>query len=344
MSGPRSDAPIGVIGAGAIGCFLGGKLSARGVPVVLIGRERSKREIDAAGLVLRDLDGGVTTLPAGALAYETDIARLAGCGVVLCCVKSGQTAEAAAALDRVLGPGAIVISMQNGVHNADVLRAGLGSRTALGGIVGFNVVADGPGSFRRTTSGPLVIERAEDDRVRALAVQLDACGFEVDLSPTIRPMQWSKLIMNLNNAVGALTDVPTRELLFTHGYRRILAAVMAEALAVMKRAGVRPAKLGAIPVGLFPLMLRLPTPVLRIVARAQLKIDPQARSSMWEDVSRRRLTEVDFLNGEIVRLAASCGADAPLNRRVVELVHEVEKRGQGSPRLGAEELWGALTR
>ena len=179
--------------------------------------------------------------------------------------------------------------------------------------------------------------------MRALALQLEACGFEVELSSNIRAMQWAKLIMNLNNAVGALTDVPTRELLFTQEYRRILAAIMAEALAVMKQAGVHPAKLGAIPVGLFPLMLRLPTPVLRVVARAQLKIDPQARSSMWEDVSRGRLTEVDFLNGEIVRLAASCGAEAPLNRRVVELVHEVEARGRGSPRLGAEGLWGALT-
>ncbi|RYE89431.1 MAG: 2-dehydropantoate 2-reductase, partial [Myxococcales bacterium] len=148
----------------------------------------------------------------------------------------------------------------------------------------------------------------------------------------------------LNNAVSALTDAPTRDLVFEPRYRRILAALIGEALDVMRAAGVRPARLGAIPPALLPVVLGLPTPLLRVVARAQLRIDPQARSSMWEDLMRGRLTEVDFLNGEIVRLAEKAGVPAPCNRRITALVHEAEFRGPGSPRMPAERLWDELSR
>jgi 2-dehydropantoate 2-reductase len=90
--------------------------------------------------------------------------------------------------------------------------------------------------------------------------------------------------------------------------------------------------------------LSLPTPLVKLVARAQLRVNPDARSSMWEDLRRGRATEIDYLNGEIVRLADRSGVDAPLNRRIVELVHDVEARGSGSPALGPDELWAALSR
>jgi 2-dehydropantoate 2-reductase len=75
-----------------------------------------------------------------------------------------------------------------------------------------------------------------------------------------------------------------------------------------------------------------------VVVRAQLRVDPEARVSMWTDLERRRPTEVDFLNGEIVSLAKKCGINAPANRRIVELVHEAERAGTGSPRMNAETL------
>ncbi len=176
--------------------------------------------------------------------------------------------------------------------------------------------------------------------VRALA---DA-GFEVEVPADIRGVQWSKLVMNLNNAVGALTDVPTPRLIFEAPYRRIVAAVVAEALRVMSAAGIHPSRLGAIPVALVPYVLRLPTALLKVVARAQLEMDPEARSSMWQDLDRRRTTEVDFLNGEIVRLAENARTRAPLNARIVELVKAAEQKKEGSPRLSAQALWEAMRR
>jgi 2-dehydropantoate 2-reductase len=158
----------------------------------------------------------------------------------------------------------------------------------------------------------------------------------------IRAVQWSKLVMNLNNAIGALTDVPTPTLIFDPGYRRVLAAVMGEAIRVIRAAGIRPARLGAIPVRYFPLMLRLPTRVLRVVARAQLEMDPTARSSMWQDLHARRTTEIDELNGEIVRLAEKNGMRAPVNAAVVRLIRDAERANAGSPALSADALWNEL--
>jgi 2-dehydropantoate 2-reductase len=148
--------------------------------------------------------------------------------------------------------------------------------------------------------------------------------------------------MNVNNAVGALTDVPTQRLVFEEEYRRIVRALIEESLRVLDEADVKPARLGPLPPKLFPYLLRLPSAMVKLLSRVQVAIDPEARSSMWDDLSRGRLTEVDFLNGEIVRLAGSCGTEAPLNAQIVRLVHKAEREAKGSPRLSARELWDAL--
>ncbi len=331
------------MGAGAIGCHVGGALALAGAgdgPIVLVGRERMKQELDANGLHVVDLDGRSRAVPGGRYVVAVDPAALAEVDVVLCCVKSGATADAAESLAQVLRPDTLVVSFQNGVGNADLLRARL--TNVLAGIVNFNVLAKGEGRFRRATSGPLFVERAADARAVALVRALRAAGFEVEQPSDIRGVQWSKLLLNLNNAVSALSDRPTREIVLSSAYRHVLASLIAESLAVLRVAGIRPARIGPIPVRLVPHVLRLPSPLVRIVARAQLKIDPEARSSMWEDLTRGRRTEVEHLNGEIVRLAESVGAPAPLNRRIVELVHEAERAGAGSPRLSAEALWARL--
>jgi 2-dehydropantoate 2-reductase len=307
------------MGAGSIGCWLGGSLAAAGAEVVLVGRH------PVTELTLEDLTGATKR---AAVRYETKPDALAGCDVILCCVKSAQTAEVAEVMPR----DAVVVSMQNGLRNAEILKAKLPN--ALGGIVGFNVVSKGNGVFRRATTGPLVIE--DHPLVRGLPLD------DLELAKDIRAKQWSKLIMNLNNAVSALTDRPTPDLLFKPEYRRILRAIMAEAIDVLQRTKTKMARVGPLPARLFPRILALPTPVLRVVAAAQLKVDPEARSSMWEDLSRGRLTEVDDLNGEIVRLAEAHQLEAPLNRRVCEIVHEVESARSGSPKLSADALWARL--
>lgn len=336
-----SGLKIGVMGAGAVGCYIGGRLAAAGADVLLVGRSRIEREIKDNGLTVVDLDGVTRSVSGANLVFDTDPAGLADREVVLCCVKSGATEETAERLAKVLSPDAIVVSFQNGVRNPEVLRAKI-KQPVLAGIVSFNVLAKGKGVFRCATSGPLVFEASNHQKAERLHEALMLAGFEVEREADMPALQWAKLVINLNNAVSALSDRPTKELVLSAGYRKVFGAVVGESLEVLRQAKIKPAKLGAVPVTLFPLALRLPTLLVRLVARAQLKIDPEARSSMWEDLTSGRPTEVDFLNGEVVRLAASIGAEAPLNQRIVTIVHEAERAASGSPKLSAEELWAKL--
>lgn len=331
---------LGVQGAGAIGCYVAGRVLAAGAAeVVLVGRPRLEAELRAHGLRVQDFDGPTATVPFERFTFATAAAALAGCDAILCCVKSQHTEAAARELAAVVPADALVVSLQNGVRNPDTLRAGLPGRRIVPAIVSWNVVAV-DGVYRRTTSGPLVLERT--DAARALVAAIRAGGIPVEEHAALAPHQWTKLLVNLNNAVSALTDVSTATLLLEPGYRCTIAALADEGLAVLRAAGVKPARFNGVPIALMPKVLRLPTFLVRLVTRAQLKVDPAARSSMWQDLAAGRATEVDYLNGEIVALAARHQVAAPLNQRIVALIRAAEAAGAGSPRLSADALWSAL--
>jgi len=317
-------------------------LAARGLDVVLVGRPRLGDTIAKAGLTMEDLDGRARRVPKDDVRYEGSASALADRQVVLVCVKSSATTDAGKELARVVPKDATIVSLQNGVRNADLLRGVLGGRDVRGGIVGFNVIDKGEGRFRRTTTGPLVVEGGALGPVDQALYELEREGLTVESPRDVRPLQWSKLVMNLNNAVSALTDATTANILEDARYRRIVAAIMEEAISVLRMTGTTTARLGPLPVALFPRLLRLPTPIFRVLARAQIRVDPEARSSMWEDLRLRRTTEIDELNGEIVKLAKTRGARAPVNERVVSLVRAAEEARQGSPAMPPEALARAL--
>jgi len=133
-------------------------------------------------------------------------------------------------------------------------------------------------------------------------------------------VQWGKLLLNLNNPVNALSGLPLRTQLMDRGYRRCLAALQTEALDLLKQAGIAPAQVGALPAHRIPRLLRLPTPLFKLIAARMLRIDPKARSSMADDLAANRTTEIDALCGEVVRLADSLGRTAPRNARMVAAV------------------------
>lgn len=332
----------GVFGAGAIGCYVGGRLAAAGIPTVLVGRAAPMAQLRADGLALSAIGGRECRVSASALSATEEPAALRDAGLVLVCVKSLATAEAARALRGVLRPGCTVVSLQNGVRNAALLREGLRGTRVLGAVVGFNVVpAPGP-AFHQATSGKLLVEAGpgaeEASRV------LRSAGLDVELRSDILEAQWAKLLLNLNNAVNALSGIPLRAELRQRGYRRVLAAAQREALAAMRRAGIRAVRIGRVVPRLAPIVLSLPDGLFRAAAASMIDIDPQARSSMADDLERRRKTEVDDLNGEVVRLAEKTGVAAPVNRTLVALVKAAEGAGKGSPRFGAAELCARVLR
>jgi 2-dehydropantoate 2-reductase len=317
---PDRGAPVLVMGAGAIGCYLGGCLQAGGAAVVFVGRPRVLAALRAHGLTLTDLDQRRAHVAVGALdLYESVPAGLAPALVVVA-VKSGATEAAAAELGATLPAGTAVLSMQNGLANATRGQAASPTLRWLAGMVPFNVAEIGPGQFHRGTSGMLAAQ--DDPALRALQPVFERAGLPLELHADLRAVQWGKLLLNLNNPVNALSGQPLRAELMERGYRECLAALQSEALTLLRAAGIAPAQVTALPPQRIPALLRLPTPLFRLVAARMLRIDAQARSSMADDLARDRPTEIDALCGEVVRLAGNLGRSAPLNARMVALVQD----------------------
>jgi 2-dehydropantoate 2-reductase len=333
---------IAVMGAGSIGCHLGGHLAPQAdVEVTLIGRPAAMALVGEKGLVLTSGRREPLRVSPDELTVATEAAAAASADVVLVTVKSDGTRAAARELAPHLAPGTVVVSFQNGLHNAEALREELPQQTVLTGMVPYNVLQTVPGTFHQGTGGALMLD--DDASGAPLVAALAASGLRVQARADMREVQYAKLLMNLNNAVNALSGVPLRAQLGDRSYRTCLALCQREALATYRAAGVRPAQLGAVRPVLMPRLLRLPDAVFTRAAKAMLAIDATARSSMWEDLQRGRLTEVDALQGEIVALAQQHGLDAPVNARLAALVHEAEQAPTGSARSwSGPELLAAL--
>jgi len=340
LTEPRTGPRIAVLGAGLIGCYLGGRLLAGGFDVTLIGRAGLAAELAKTGLKTSDISGKEKYVPADRVRVVTDPAALADANVVLVTVKNGDTAEAGAQIGAAKGS-ALVVSFQNGVRNTDILAAQLPGRCILSGMVPFNVVKPAPGHFHQATTGDLVVETRAGAEV-PLVRCFEFSGLSIRAAADIRSVLWGKLLLNLNNSVNALSGMPLAKELARRGYRAVLAESIREALRVLQCAGLTPAGASRVPPRLLPFVLSLPDWFFRMAARGMLSVDPTARSSMWEDLERRRPTEIDYLNGEIVALAERCGKGAPVNRAITRLVKQAEAAGNGSPRMTAEDLERAV--
>jgi 2-dehydropantoate 2-reductase len=201
-------------------------------------------------------------------------------------------------------------------------------------MVPFNVVGLGEGRFHRSTSGDIVIEQDDLDS----AAQLSVPGLPMRATQNIAGVQWGKLVVNLNNALNALAGLPLRQQLEQRAWRRLMADQMAEGLAAIRAEGIKLVSATPVPASLTPHLLRLPDAIFTRVLGRTLKIDPETRSSMWQDLQRGRRTEIDYLQGVITEIADRHGLQVPLSRRVVALVKQAEVLGKGSPRLTVEQI------
>jgi 2-dehydropantoate 2-reductase len=331
MNAPR---PIVVAGAGSIGCFVGGMLAAAGRRVSLLARPRIIAEIESHGLRLTSFEGLDRQAAPAQLSLSDDPQILRDAAVVLVTVKSAGTAAMADLIARHAPGDAVIVSLQNGVDNVAVLRERLPGRRVLAAMVPFNVIAPGDGRFHRATSGDIVIERDEGD----CAAKLSIPGLVMRPSGDIVGVQWGKLLVNLNNALNALSDLPLRAQLAKRPWRMLLADQIAEALTALKAEGIKPLSPTPIPAGLTPYLLRMPDMLFELALGRTMKIDREARSSMWQDLNRGAPTEIDYLQGVIVRLADRHGLDVPLSRRVVALIKRAEAAGACSPGLVPEQI------
>lgn len=312
-----------VLGAGSIGCFVGGCWQVAGLDVHFIGRPSFDQEIRDHGLTLSDYSGWQAGLAPAQVDYRCEPDALAEADIIALCVKSGATAGAAREISAFGRDGATVISLQNGISNVDVLERELRGRFGVvRGMVPYNVAYLGDGRFHKGVAGDLYAENRPEMAELAKAIGRSPAGLK--LSDDMLGIAWGKLIINLNNAVNALSGKALIEQLRERDYRRVVAAAQREGLRLLEKANIMPAKVGAVGPSLLPRVIGAPDWLFRNLFMKAWKIDARARSSMADDLAAGRKTEVDYINGELVALARRLGTDAPVNRKIVELIRKAE--------------------
>ncbi len=296
---------IAVMGAGAVGCYYGGMLARAGHEVVLIGRPVHVQAIQGAGLRLQ-AHGWDERVP---LSASTDVAAVQGAKLVLFCVKSTDTETAAAAIRPHLAPQATLLTLQNGVDNAERLRALL-PQDILAAVVYVATEMAGPGHVLHHGRGELVIESSQcESDSRALQQLLTAAGVPTEVSDNVKGALWSKLIVNCAyNALSAIARLPYGELVQGEGVWDVMHDVVLECLAVAQADGVQ--VVGDV------------EEAVRRIAQTM----PGQQSSTAQDLARGKRSEIDHLNGMIVRRGQVRGIATPVNRTLHALVKLLEAR------------------
>jgi 2-dehydropantoate 2-reductase len=303
MTAASTETPfrIAVMGAGAVGCYYGGMLARAGHDVVLIGRPAHVQAVQQEGLRLQTqaFDEHVR------LAASTEASAVAGASLVLFSVKSTDTEAAAEQLRPHLAPGALLVTLQNGVDNARRLRAALPGFAVAAAVVYVATEMAGPGHVLHHGRGELVIEPSE--RSEAAAQLLRAAGVPTEISANVEGALWAKLILNCAyNALSALARMPYGPLVQRDGVLAVMDDVVAECQAVAQADGVQ-----------------VPGDA-RAAVRSLAGTMPAQYSSTAQDLMRGRPTEIDHLNGYVVRRGAALGVPTPVNRVLHTLVKLVE--------------------
>lgn len=296
---------IAVMGAGSVGCYYGALLARAGLPVTLIGRAAHVAAVRAQGLLL-EADGERTFVRMPA---TTQAAGVAGADCVLVCVKSGDTEAVGRAIAPHLADGAAVLSLQNGVDNPERLGDVIG-RPVLPVAVYVATEMPGPGHVKHHGRGDLVI--GSGPMSERIAATFTAAGIPTTVSANALDALWGKLVMNCAyNALSALTRLPYGRMLGVGGIAKVMTDVVAECVAVAEASGI------ALPADILARVLDLAAAM------------PDQFSSTAQDLARGRPSEIDHLNGFILRRGAETGVATPVNRVLHTLVRAAERQATG---------------
>lgn len=284
------------MGAGAVGCYFGARLHEAGHEVILVGRPALVEAVSARGLRLQTKTSD-SFLPMSA---GTSAEAIRGAGLVLFCVKSGDTESAGGAMQPFLGADATVLCLQNGVGNAERLAAVL-QREAVPAVVYVATEMGEPGHVIHHGRGELVIGPSTGSD--AAARLLGAAGVPTVVDARVQDALWVKLTVNCAyNALSALTQLPYGDLLGRPGFRQTMQDLIGECRAVAAACGAS-----------------LPDSILADTM-AIADTMPGQRSSTAQDLARGRRSEIDFINGYVVREGERLGIATPVNRVLHALV------------------------
>ena len=296
---------IAIVGAGAMGSLFGGRLSQSGHQVLLYDINREHVEtIQTDGLVIEDLASGTQEICHPIATTQAEDLRVAEIFIIF--VKSAATEAVARQFSEITGVGTIAVTMQNGLGNEAILKKHFGEQRTAAGVTSQGATFLGPGRIRHAGRGPthLCMSDRNNEKLEDFVDALNQAGLETALEENIDDLIWSKLIINVGiNAVTALTGLPNGRLLEFPNCKALMADLVAEAVAVAEKRGVH---------------LTYPDPLEMVYTVAEKT--GGNRSSMLQDFDRKRQSEIDFINGAIVREAEALGLEVPVNRAVTRLV------------------------
>lgn len=318
------NTPIVICGAGAIGCYLGAQWAAAGAPVVFLGRSALKR-LETSGL---NLSNGVSLSPQDFTTnpmIETEPDVLSRAGLIVLAVKSTAVPRVIELIKTHSAPNAPILCLLNGLAPIRRLKTAFPNREIAAGMVPYNVVWQDAETLRRSSVGDVIVERTP--ATQALIKRLTNVAEPIQISADIKPIQYGKLLLNLNNPVNALSGKSLYHQLRERPYRQVYAAALQEALTIYKGANIQHVKSGPLPAHRIVHMLRSPNWLFNAIALRLQKLDPSSQTSMAQDLASGKPTEIDTLNGEIVKLAESSGQTAPINARLIALIKAAEAGG-----------------
>lgn len=315
---------MGVIGAGAVGGLLAALLDRAGHDVEVTARGAHLAAIRADGIVL---DGGYGSHVARVAANQT----LTTAPEVVVLATKAQDAAAALASNAAAITGLPLLVVQNGLGGIQIARAAQPSSPLLGGLAQFASSYLSPGRITVTAALPLVIGATPEcpPEVRDRVVTLLREALPVEVVENLEAAQWTKLLVNHVNALPAITGLSVQQTVANDDLLRVLAASLRETVRIANRIGIRFAGLPGIPGWILPWLGRAPLTAVAwlpaLLARRMGHV-PNPGSTL-QSIRRGQRTEIDYLNGAVVRVAAEHGLEAPVNAMLVELVHEVERTG-----------------
>jgi 2-dehydropantoate 2-reductase len=302
---------IAIVGAGAMGCLYGAKLSA--VPtneVYLI--DVWKEHIDSIkenGLLMEE---NGETVAFGAVKGITDASQAGICDLAIVFVKSTLTGTAMRTNKAVFGPDTVALTLQNGLGNIDLICAEIGADNVIAGTTAHGATMLGPGRMRHAGSGKTIIGELNGDRtdrIEKIASILKEAGLETEISDNVVGLVWDKLLVNVGiNALTGITRLHNGELLEHPEIRELLIAAVKEAHSVATSKGIK---------------LSYDDPVAH--TEAVCAATAANKSSMLQDILNHKQTEIDMINGAIVREAGKEGIAAPVNMVLTNLIKFLQK-------------------
>ena len=304
-----------IMGTGAVGAYFGGLLALAGEDVIFVARGENLAALREHGLCIDGVNGRMHVPRVRAIA---DPAAAGTCERVLVCVKSYDTAAAAAALRPVIHADTTVLSLQNGIENEAILAAALGLPPLLGALTHIGAELVAPGVVRHDSGGRIVFGERDgrrSARAQRLAQLFVTAHIAHHLSGHIDVMLWDKLAWNAAfNACTAVARQTVGDLLAQADGRALVRAAMHEVVTVAQANGV----------GLDA--ARIDPEIERSAAELG-----HLRTSMLQDRERGRRLEYDALNGAVLRAADGAGAPAPVNRVLYGLLAVLDQRARPAP-------------